>query len=107
MCAPIAGQSEFVFFINQPKRHPSRKTLTRSLITRAEKPFFDTQYGTCTSINRIAEIRFDLQKLKLSFNRFRKKPLNNISSHIGDEKTPARMLKYSGDLAASIAPGLL
>src|SRR5205809_3709492 len=107
MCAPIAGQSELLFFITQPKSDPSRNTLIESFMTPAENPYFDTQYGQCTSINSSAEIRFDAQKLKLWFNRFRKKPLNNISSDIGEKKTPMRMLSHSDDLWRSIDATLL
>src|SRR6266404_9225926 len=104
MCAPIAGNSELVFFINHPNKQPRRKTLTESLITGSEKPFFDNQYGQCASINSSAAIRLDLQNLRLSLSRLRKKPLNNTSSEIGEKNTPVRMLGHSDDLAASIAP---
>src|SRR5882724_6393047 len=104
MCAPIAGHSELVFFINQPNKQPRRKTLTESLITGSEKPFFDNQYGQCASINNSAAIRLDLQNRRLSLSRLRMKPLNNISSEIGEMNTPASMPSHSDDLAASIAP---
>src|SRR5690349_2159984 len=102
MCAPIAGHSESAFFIIQPNKQPRRKTLIESLITCAEKPFFDTQYGQCASINNNPEIRFAFQKLRLSFNRLRKKPLNSSSSEIGEKNIPTRMLNHSADLAVSM-----
>jgi len=43
ICIPIAGQSELLFFISQPKRHPRRNTLIESFITPAENPNFETQ----------------------------------------------------------------
>src|SRR6185369_8377097 len=107
MCAPIAGQSELLFFITQPKRQPSRKTLIESFITTAENPYFETQYGQWISINSNAEITFALQKLSLSFKRFRKNPLKSISSHIGEKKTPIRMLNQSDDRCKSIAATFL
>jgi hypothetical protein len=106
MCAPIAGQSEFVFFIIHPNKVPSRKTFTRSFITGAETPFFEIQYGMCTPANNSADITFAIQKLKLSFNRFKKNPLNKISSDIGETDTPTRMLSQSADRSDSIAPVL-
>src|SRR5881396_2652691 len=104
MCAPIAGQSELLFFVNHPNKQPRRKTLTESLITRSEKPFFDNQYGQCASINSTAAIRFAFQNHRDSLSRLRKKPLNSISSEIGEKNTPARMLDHSANLAASITP---
>src|SRR5262245_32356520 len=107
MCAPIAGQSELLFFINHPKRQPSRKTLIESFITPPENPCFETQYGQWININRSEEITLAIQKLSLSFNWFRKNPLKSISSHIGEKKTPIRMLSQSDDRRKSIAPAFL
>src|SRR5215467_2621211 len=61
----------------------------------------------CTATNKSADIALATQKLKLSFNRFKKNPLNNISSNTGETATPRRMLNESADLCDSIAPTLL
>ena len=96
MCAPIVGHSELVFFITHPKSEPRRNTLTIFFITGPEKLFFETQYGKCASTNKNAEIKFDFQKLKLSFNRFKTKPLNITSSQMGERNAPASMPSQPG-----------
>src|SRR6266404_4389386 len=58
-------------------------------------------------MKRNAEIRLDFQKLRLSFSRFRKKPLKSISSHIGEVTTPARMPSHKGAFPESKLPMLL
>src|SRR5258707_875218 len=52
-------------------------------------------------MKRNAEIRLDFQKLRLSFSRFRKKPLKSISSHIGESETPMRIPSHKGAFAES------
>src|SRR5262245_22213453 len=96
MCAPMAGHSEFDFFIIQPNRQPKTKTMIRSLTTREERPPWEIQKGTWASMKRTDEITFELQKLNLSLRRFSRNPRNRTSSQTGEEKTAIRMLSHCG-----------